>query len=102
MWSLGILLYDMVQGDIPFEKDEQICNAEVNFRRDVSTECQELIRGCLRIRPQDRLDLPGLLHHPWVTSSTGGGDGETRRSSDADISSHHGHKSSSASSRESV
>jgi len=99
VWSLGILLYDMVQGDIPFEKDEQICNAEVNFRRDVSTECQELIRGCLRIRPQDRLDLPGLLHHPWLTSSAGGE--ETRRLSDSDIS-HHGHKSSSASSRESV
>jgi len=100
VWSLGILLYDMVQGDIPFEKDEQICNAEVNFRRDVSTECQELIRGCLRIRPQDRLDLPGLLHHPWLTSSAGGE--ETHRPGGETDISHHGHKSSSASSRESV
>merc|ERR1719394_1429904 len=51
---------------IPLEKDEQICNAEVNFRRCLSEECQDLIRSCLRIRPQDRLDLGRVLQHPWL------------------------------------
>lgn len=69
VWSLGILLYDMVQGDIPFEKDEQICNAEVSFRRDLSAECQDLILQCLRLRPQDRLDLSQILNHTWVTEA---------------------------------
>ena len=57
----------MVCGDIPFEKDDQICNAELTFRRSLTKNCQDLIRSCLRIRPQDRIDLSSVLQHPWMT-----------------------------------
>jgi len=66
VWSLGILLYDMVCGDIPFETDEEICNAELIFRSNVSDPCQNLIRSCLRIKPEDRIIMGEVLSDPWI------------------------------------
>eukprot|EP00092_Neocalanus_flemingeri_P003213 GFUD01003437.1.p1 GENE.GFUD01003437.1~~GFUD01003437.1.p1 ORF type:complete len:333 (+),score=51.41 GFUD01003437.1:376-1374(+) len=68
VWSLGILLFDMVCGDIPFEQDEQICNAEVSFRKNISDECKDLVKSCLRIRPNDRIQLEAIQCHPWMNS----------------------------------
>ena len=68
VWSLGILLFDMVHGDIPFVTDEEICGAVLKFGKEVMPECRALIQACLMIRPRDRLSLEGILDHPWMTS----------------------------------
>ncbi|XP_023779094.1 serine/threonine-protein kinase prk-2-like [Cyanistes caeruleus] len=66
IWSLGILLYNLVCGHLPFHTNEDIIRGQLFFPPRVSQECQHLIRWCLSMDPADRPSLEDLLEHSWL------------------------------------
>ena len=66
VWSIGILIYTMIYGNIPFKTNEEICTAKLKFQGNTSLECQDLIKCCLRRNPRKRILLDDILCHPWM------------------------------------
>ena len=67
VWTLGILLFEMVCGDIPFKTDSQSCSGELDFVHPITVECQDLIQHCLKVDLGSRIDLFNILHHPYCS-----------------------------------
>ena len=66
VWSLGVLLYDLLAGDIPFHTDQQTCAARPLRPHHLSNPAWDLITSCLAPSPASRPTLAALLTHPWT------------------------------------
>mmetsp|Transcript_14676 Transcript_14676/g.23103 ORF Transcript_14676/g.23103 Transcript_14676/m.23103 type:complete len:320 (+) Transcript_14676:161-1120(+) len=74
IWSLGVLLYEFLYGNPPFEADghsatyRRISRVDLQFpaKPDISDDAKDLIRRLLVKNPDRRMKLKDVRKHPWV------------------------------------
>jgi serine/threonine protein kinase len=74
IWSLGIILYVMLVGQVPFKSRhvkilyESIVNKEYNIPDYVPNDARDLIEKMLVLEPEKRIEMDDILVHPWITN----------------------------------
>ncbi|KAL7668022.1 hypothetical protein ACOME3_008740 [Neoechinorhynchus agilis] len=70
VWALGVLLYDMVVGKLPYENEVEIINNELDLKCPLSAGLRDLLKSCLNSKPERRPTLRGILSSSWLQCIT--------------------------------
>ncbi|MCI4387018.1 hypothetical protein PGIGA_G00069320 [Pangasianodon gigas] len=76
LWSLGVLCYEFLVGNPPFETKSheetyrKISRVEFTYPPHVSEGARDLISRLLKHNPMHRLPIQGVLTHPWVVENS--------------------------------
>jgi serine/threonine protein kinase len=71
-WSLGVLLFAMLFGTVPFKANNMeelhmlIQKGEFTFPKDSSENAKSLINGLIVVDAKKRMTIPEILNHPWL------------------------------------
>ncbi|EDV22115.1 uncharacterized protein TRIADDRAFT_50686 [Trichoplax adhaerens] len=77
IWSMGILLYALLCGYLPFDDDntvklyKQILKGEYETPRWLSHGSIKILDSMLQTDPNQRITVKHLLSHPWVMTNYG-------------------------------
>ncbi|KAI8906443.1 kinase-like domain-containing protein [Gorgonomyces haynaldii] len=73
-WSLGVIIYTIVVGVLPFDDDndsvihKKILDVDFAIPQENSLVFQDLINNLLVFEPSKRLTIPQILEHPFIKS----------------------------------
>uniref|UniRef100_A0ABM0GV30 Calcium/calmodulin-dependent protein kinase type II subunit beta-like n=1 Tax=Saccoglossus kowalevskii TaxID=10224 RepID=A0ABM0GV30_SACKO len=82
LWSLGVIMYTMLSGNVPFQKSsrgandsasdimQRIKEGDFTFKGEewntVSQQAKSLIQGLLTVDPNNRLTMSELMRNEWI------------------------------------